>query len=201
MRLVARIDCDCKHLENYFYKLFDVLQKAITEDQNVPLEAQNIDANESQATHHGFAHFIKPDMLMNIYSLVDFWMKEVCDAQKKKNNLRLSYKDIKGKNDLHGYHKYLTKYAELDLNSIQLSYQHLDNLRKVRNQFIHYGGHVLSSKEQDFSGINGIQLCGSLIVIEDSFIRTALDHAKKYLSAVAQAQRRTGTEQPTLEIT
>ena len=78
MTLTARIDDDCRCLNRYFHKLFEVLQVAIAEDQTAPSEAQDIDASESQITHHSFAHFIKPDMLMNTYTLVDFWMKEIC---------------------------------------------------------------------------------------------------------------------------
>jgi hypothetical protein len=187
MTLTALIDCDCKRLNSYFYKLFDVLGEAIAEDQTAPLEAHDIEASESQATYHSFANFIKPDMLMNIYSLVDFWMKEICMYLKSKNNLSLSYKDIKGDHDLQIYQKYLTKYAGLDLNAAQVSYEYLDALRKIRNQFIHSGGHVPSDKEKVLSVINGITLHGSLIVIDNSFVWITLDHAKKYLYAAAQA--------------
>jgi len=189
MILTARIDYDYKCLKSYFHKLFDILQEASAEDQIAPLEGQDIDAVESQATYHNFIHFIKPDMLMNIYSLVDFWMKEICNYQKNKNNLNLSYKDVKRNHDLDAYHKCLTLYAGLDLNAVQISYKQLDDLRKVRNHFIHRGGHIPSDKniEKELSAISGTKLSGSLIVIDDNFIWNTLEHAKKYLSAAAQA--------------
>ena len=187
MTLTARIDHDCKCLDRYFHKLFDLLQEAIIEGQDAPIEIQDADASESQSTYYRVTHFLKPDMIINTYSLVDFWMKEICTYQKSKNNLSLSYKDIKGNHDLHAYQKYLSLYAGLDLNAVQISYKHLDDLRKVRNQFIHGGGHVPNDKEKEFSAINGITLLGSLIVIEDSFIWMTLDHARRYLCASAQA--------------
>jgi len=187
MKLTARIDYDCKCLNRYFEKLFDVLREAIAETRNAPISAQDTDADESQVAYHGFADYIKPDMVINIYNLVDFWMKGICEYQKIKNNLSLGYKDIKGENELDAYQKYLIKYAGLDLTSVQISYKHLDDLRKIRNQIIHNGSHVPSSKEKEFLTINGIRLLSSLIIIDDSFVWVALDHAKTYLYAAAKA--------------
>ncbi len=186
MKLTARIDYDCKCLSRYFEKLFVVLREAVIETQNAPMNGQDADADESQAAYYGFADYIKPDMVINIYSLVDFWMKGICEYQKKKNNLSLGYKDIKGENELHAYQKYLVEYVRLDLTSVQTSYRYLNNLRTIRNQIVHNGSHAPSSKEKDFSNINGIKLFGSLIIIDDSFIWDTLDHAKAYLYAVAK---------------
>ena len=187
MKLTARIDYDCKCLHRYFEKLFDVLQEAVVETQNAPISGQDVDADESQVAYHSFADYIKPDMVVNIYSLVDFWLKGICEYQKKKNELNLAYKDIKGENELHAYQKYLVEYARLDLTSVEISYRYLNNLRIVRNQIIHNGSHVPSGKEKDFLAFNGIKLFGSLIIIDDSFIWDTLDHAKAYLYAVAKA--------------
>ena len=187
MKITARIDYECKCLNRYFEKLFDVLQEAIAETQDAPISGQDADADESQVAYHGFAHYIKPDMVINIYGLVDFWMKGICEYQKIKNNLSLGYEDIKGKSGLHAYQKYLIKYAGLDLASVQISYKHLNDLRTIRNQIIHNGSHVPSNKEKDFLAINGIKLLGSLIIIDNSFIWGTLDHAKAYLYAAAKA--------------
>ncbi len=188
MLLTTRIDYDYKCLKSYFQKLFYVMQQAIEEDQVVPMETQDYYASESQATHYSFTHLVKPDMLMNVYSFIDFWMKEICNYQKNKNNLSLSYKDIKGNNDLDAYQKYLTLYIELDLNKVRDSYKQLDNLRKVRNFLMHRGGHIPNDKEteKELSSIKGINLFGSLIGIEDDFVWDTLDHAKKYLTTAAQ---------------
>lgn len=187
MKLTARINTDCRCMESYFNKLFVLLEEARAEDEAAPIEAHDCGADESQATYHGFSHLIKPDMLMNIYSLVDFWMIEICEYHKKKKNLSLGSRDIKGKNKLQARHKYLSAYAGLNLSTVQVSYKRLDDLRKVRNTFMHGGGHVPSDREGEFSAINGIVLSGSLIGIENTFIWNTLEHAKKYLQAAALA--------------
>jgi hypothetical protein len=106
----------------------------------------------------------------------------------KKGNLTLSYADIKGKNDLHAYHKYLTKYVGLDLAPVASSYQRLQQLREVRNQLIHRGGHVSDDEKviKRISDINGVRLFGSLLVIENAFVWDVLDCAKKYLCTAAK---------------
>lgn len=174
-------------MDSYFHKLFVLLREAQTEDEAAPIEAHDYDANESRATHHGFSHLIKPDMLMNIYSLVDFWMNEICEYHRKKKNLSLSSRDIKGKNKLQARHKYLSAYAGFNLSNVQDSYKQIDDLRNVRNIFMHGGGHVPSNRIAEFSAINGIVLSGSLICIEDSFIWDTLTHDKKYLQAAVLA--------------
>lgn len=187
MMLSAQIDGDCKSLRQYFEKLFEVLAQALKEDRSAPIAAVDVMALESQATYFRISHLIKPDMLINVYSLVDFWLKTICDYQMKKGNLSLSYADIKGKNDLHAYHKYLTKYVGLDLAAVASSYQRLQQLREVRNQLIHRGGHVPDDESviKRISAINGVRLVGSLLVIEKVFVWDVLDCAKKYLCTAA----------------
>ena len=107
MKLTARIDTDCRCMNSYFHKLFVLLREARAEDELAPIEAHDYDADESQATYHGFSHLVKPDMLMNIYSLVDYWINEICEYHRRKQKLSLGRGDIKGKNELQARHKEL----------------------------------------------------------------------------------------------
>lgn len=189
MTMSARIDGDCRSLARYFQRLFELLHESTAENQVAPLEAVDTTALESQETYHRISHLIKPDMLINIYGLVDFWLKEICIYQRRKDNLSLSYSDIKGSDDLNAYHKFLTKYVGLNLRSAAASYARLQELRVVRNQFIHRGGHVPDDDRltKRISAMNGITLTGSLMVIEDSFVWDVLACAKEYLCVAAQA--------------
>lgn len=187
MKITARIDNDFKCLNRYFHKMLDVLNEEVDNTKNAPLIAQDTDAVDSQMAFYGFSHFIKPDMIINIYSFLEFWLKIVCNYQKMKNDLSLSYRDIKGNNDLHCYHKYLTDYVKLNIDSAKISYDKLDILREIRNNIIHSGGHVSVDKEKKFEKIQGVIVAGSLMVFEDDFIFETLEHAKKYLYVAAQA--------------
>lgn len=189
MTMSARIDDDCRSMTRYFQRLFELLRDTTVEEQVAPIEAEDMAALESQKTYHPISHLIKPAMLMNIYGLVDFWLKEICKYQRQKNELSLGYSDIKGNDDLHAYHKYLTKYASLNLTAADVSYERLQDLRVVRNQLIHHGGHVRDDDRliKRISKINGISLPGSLMVIDDSFVWDMSECAKVYLCTAAQA--------------
>lgn len=185
MTILARVDNDYKSLRRYFIKLFEVLQQTRAEDRAAPVETSDAESNESSANHNGISHLVKPDMVINVYSLVDYWMQAICKLHKREKGLNLSHGDIRGNNDLNAYWKYLTRCAELNLDAVQSSYQRLSDLRKVRNRFIHGGGYVPDSQEDKFSRIDGVTLQGSLIIIDDDFIWDTLDHANQYLSAAA----------------
>ncbi len=187
MKLTAQVDDDCKCMERYFHKLLHLLKECQEEEALVPIEPHDANADESLAKYHGFSHLIKPDMVINIYSLVDYWTNQICEHQRKWKNLSLKAKDIKGDGELDARHKYLTKYAALKLDDVKDEYIHLDQLRMVRNKIIHGGGHVNSEEQCKFSAIDGVAISGSLIVINEDFIWSRLGHAKKYLLVAAQA--------------
>lgn len=187
MKLTAQIDMDCKCMDRYFHKLLQLLNESQEEEARAPIEVHDTNSDESQANYHGFSHLIKPDMVINIYSLVDYWMNQICEYQRKWKNLSLKAKDIKGASDLDARHKYLTKYARLNLDGVNDSYKRLDQLRIVRNKFIHSGGHINNEEERKFSAMEGIVISGPLIVIEEKFIWSQLDHSKNYLLAAVQA--------------
>ena len=177
MTITARIDSDFKSLETYFQRLFVLHDELVQQERLFPIVAYDIDAEESQAEHFYASHLIKPDMIIGLSSCFEFWIQKICDFHRLKNNLALSYKDIRGKHDLHTYHKYLTLVAELNLDAVQSSYRRLNDLRKVRNVLVHNGGHVSEEKEHEFSQIEGISVAGTL-VISDEFVRDLLTHAK-----------------------
>ena len=75
----------------------------------------------------------------------------------------------------------------IDLNIVQNSYKQLDNLRIVRNKYIHSGGHVLDENEKaKISAINGGSFASSVILVDDNFIFDSIDHAKTYLFEAAK---------------
>jgi hypothetical protein len=184
MTIIERIEYDVKCLDVYFRKLFTMAAEASLQESSTVATSEE---SESFITPNVTA-FIRFDMVCNVYSLVDFWLPRLCSFHERKSNLVLSYKDIKGASDLNAYHKYLTKVAALSLQNAQPSYDHLDNLRMVRNCDIHDGGHIKDEhKRIKFEQVPGITASGSLVIIADSFVWDSLNHAKVYLCAVAQA--------------
>lgn len=167
--------------------MFTLLEEARKEESQREPGLEDCYSDVSNAKFHGFSHLIRPAMLLNIYSFVEFWLPEVCDYKHRKLNLVLQHKDIKGDNDIHAYHKYLTKYAKLDLSNVRNSYNQLQYLRKIRNSFIHNGGHIPEEKQSEFDGLEEVYFSGTLIVIEDQFIWSCIDHASCYLKTAISA--------------
>jgi len=180
--LVDQITEDSLCLKHYFEKKFVLLAEAKSVEAEMPMVVRDNAAPYNPRVQ--ISHLIKPDMLINIYSLFDYWAKRVCNHKKQTCGLELGWKDIKGNNDLHIYHKYLSKYAGMNLTHLDSEYQGIDNLRKIRNYFIHQGGHVLD--EGELKNIQWVSLNLGVIVIQDEFVWHCLEHARKYLVGIAE---------------
>ena len=77
--------------------------------------------------------------------------------------------------------------ASINLAAVLPNLEQLHALRKVRNCFIHGGGHISAEKLKQISNIKGINIQGSLVMVSNSFIWDSLEHARIYLGAVAVA--------------
>ena len=190
MTIADQIDFDAECLKTYFERLL-VLADELSEIRP-PVPDPNEVANNynaelaKQFVADSVAAFIRPDMACNVYNFVDFYLGQLCAYHRNRKGLALAHKDIRGHNELDAYDKYLTKVALLDLTAVTANLQGLHDLRKVRNFVTHSGAHV-ANDNHGLANINGVTVCGTLIVISDAFIWNALDHARKYLSAVGRA--------------
>ena len=184
MTITERIEYDVQCLDAYFRQLFVMAQNASLQESSTVATSEE----SKYFIAHNVTAFIRPDMVCNIYSLVDFWLAGLCCFHERKGKPSFSHKKNKGESDLGAYHRHLTKNAALSLQGVQPSYDYLDNLRMVRNCDIHNGGHIKDEQQRiKFEQVPGITVLGSLVIIADSFIWESLNHAKAYLCAVAQA--------------
>ena len=191
MKITLQNDSDYKSLKRYFGRLYDLLKEEVESDRIAPLETFDGDADEFAGSYSRISHLIKPDMVINLYGYVDFWASRLCKLHQKRLQLPLNHNDIRGKNGLHTYWKFLTAYCQLTLKDVQKSYSRVDDLRKVRNRLVHEGGFTDENQDNNIEKIRGVRLAGSLIVIEDSFIWDTLEHAKNFLIGVAKARQNT----------
>lgn len=181
MKISAHIDRDYKSLRRYFERLFDLLDEIQSEDQSAPVEAVDAYADRSQESHYRTSHLVIPDMVVNVYSYLEYWLVRVCDKHKEEQGLSLSCRDIKGNNDLHAYRKYLVRYVGADLSQVDTCYQDLQDLRKVRRVIVHKGGHITDQKLDEFKRINGVRINMGLIRLSREFVRSQLKCAHQYL--------------------
>ena len=179
-----QINEDVLCLKHYFEKMFILLEEANSDESKVPIVAR--DSTGPYTPRVQISHLIKPDMLINIYALFDYWIKRLCDNKKEIYNLELGWKDIKGKHNLHTYHKYLTKYVGMSLDGLGCDYQGIDNLRVIRNKIIHHGSHVLDEREGANMNKRGITVTLGTLVICDEFVWSSLEHVGKYLIGITK---------------
>ncbi|PCI41389.1 MAG: hypothetical protein COB46_03810 [Rhodospirillaceae bacterium] len=185
MQRTDLITSDFKSLEIYFHKLFQFHGETLKEEKALPIVVHDNNSGVS-ANSHGISQYIKPGMVIDIYCFVDFSLREICKDQKARNTIDKSFGDLKARNELSRFNKYLTTCAGLNLSEVKKSYDRLHELRNIRNKLIHEGGHIEGDDKDNFSKIKGIEVHCSLIVITDDFIREQLEHAKKYLLAAAK---------------
>ena len=188
MSVSEHIDYDVQFMREYFRQLF-VFAEAAGAKTLVPEFTEGGTSAAFLST--GVSHLVRPDMVCNVYSLVDYWLANLCKHYQQRGRLSVTFDDFRKterkSNDLQRYRKYLTKVASLDLTLAQDSFRHLNALREVRNCLVHSGGHVPEKRRQVIAQIPGIELHMSLVVVSESFIWESLTHASQYLQAVAQA--------------
>jgi hypothetical protein len=76
----------------------------------------------------------------------------------------------------------------MHLDNLSCDYQGIDNLRVIRNKFIHAGGHTFDKNERSkINNIKGVTVDPLItIFIHDEFVWSSLEHVKKYLIGVTK---------------
>ncbi|WP_018277933.1 hypothetical protein WKI13_09185 [Teredinibacter turnerae] len=145
------------------------------------LICEKFDENPEWSYCHGSARY---NAVVDIYGCLEFWLKRICDFRMDKDALKLTHKDIRGKNDLSGLNKYLEKVVRIDMSLVNKQYFQLQSLRQVRNVVIHSGAH---SEEEKVNKIEGVSLAGTLLIISPAFIESSRINAREYLIHAATA--------------
>lgn len=183
MTISDLIESDYQDLKAYFDQLFKLLENTTKKDQSLPLTV----TDNPEHLKHNFSHLIKPDMVINIYSFLEYWLITICNHYQKSQSLSLSHKDIKGKNDLNVYYKYLSQYVGLDLSEVNDDYKKLQQLREIRNILIHNGGYIKQDQAQNILTYKEIELFDDLLIIKEEFIWEMLDKTKYFLLNVTSS--------------
>lgn len=188
MSISERVNYDVQRMREYFSQLIAFAESSAK--SFVPPYSAGDNLSVYQPLN--VTHLVRPDMVCNVYSLLDFWLQELCRYQHQRRTLSLTFSDFKkgdksGTSDLERYRKYFINVAGVDLSAVHPSFQCLDVLRKVRNAFIHRGGHADESVGKVVAKTPGISLQTTLVVVSDRYIFESLDHASQFMQAIVQA--------------
>jgi len=189
MSISERVNDDVQCMREYFSQLI-AFAESFAKAFAPPSAAGD---NTSVYQPLNVTHLVRPDMVCNVYSLLDFWLQELCRYQQQHRTLSMTFSDFKKKDksrtsDLERYRKYISNIAGVDLRAVHPSFKSLDVLREVRIAFIHRGGHAKEKRIRELvTKTPGISLETTLIVVSDRYIFESLDHASQFMQAIAQA--------------
>ena len=190
MKQFRHIDGSYKSLQLYFTKMFQFLDEVEIEEQGYAPLAEDIASNECQQESHVISHLVKPDMIINTYSFLDYWLSRICDCSDPRGGeaqWRKIYK-TREEDDLWCRNRYLSRQLKIDFKSVRKEYDHLQNLRVIRNCLVHNGGHV--TKEEERKAIakhEELYLFHTQIVIGRKYVWESLESAYVYLKCASKA--------------
>lgn len=188
MNITEAIDYDLECVREYCKRLI-AFANASSRDF-IPPKAKS--TRGTQYLPIDVSHLVRPDLISNIYALVDFRLKTLCDHHHKSGKAASSFQEFKrsdkGKtSDLARYKKYLQSEASIDFAPFQDSFKHLDLMRRIRNTYMHHGGHADEDTSRVVAGVHGVTTSASLLVVSDEYISESIDHAAKLLLSIANA--------------
>ena len=138
------------------------------------------------------AHLVRPDLISNMYALLDFRLKTLCEHHHRAGRAAQTFAEFrrndKGRtSDLARYKKYFQTVASIDLQPVQESYKHIDKMRRVRNAYMHSGGYADEETASAIGDVPGVYIAASLLIVTNEYVHASLDHVATYLNAIAQA--------------
>jgi len=87
-----------------------------------------------------FPHAFRSSFLIQIFSFVEFELKEICNHHHDTLKTDIAIADLKGGSDLEKAKTYLSKICKVDINDLQPEWNYLLEIRRVRNTLVHHSG-------------------------------------------------------------
>ena len=103
---------------------------------------------------HEFPNRIRYSSIIQTYSMLEIYLKWLCEKLKKINDFPIGISDLKGNSDLEKGKLYLTKIYNIDFNKLNPEWNFLNDMRKIRNQIIHNNGDFTTKDNEIIRIIN-----------------------------------------------
>lgn len=123
------IDIEWNKLEELEYGSFDAC-----DEENVLNQAFKFD-NE-------FPNRIRYSGIIQTYSLLEYYMKWLCNKLEKIEDSKFSLHDLKGNSDIKKGKLFLSKLYQIDLKKLEPEWTFINDMRIIRNQIIHKNGEI-----------------------------------------------------------
>ena len=186
MSISDLIDYDIECLREYCTRLITFAE---TSPQDF-VSAKSHRTKNLQYLSINIANLVRPDLISNMYALLDFRLKTLCEHHHLAGRAAQTFAEFrrndKGRtSDLARYKKYFQTVSNIDLQPVQESYKHIDKMRRVRNAYMHSGGHADEETASAVKDVPGVLITASLLIVTSEYVHASLDHVATYLNAIA----------------
>ncbi|WP_411768114.1 hypothetical protein [Winogradskyella sp. A3E31] len=126
-----------------------------TDEWNVAMENLEDElASDGFKFDHEFPNRIRYSSIIQTYSMLEVYLKWLCESLKKINNFPIGLTDLKGNSDLEKGKLYLKRIYKVDFNKLNPEWKFLNDMRKIRNQIIHKNGDFTTKDTEIIKIIN-----------------------------------------------
>ncbi|MEQ8416829.1 MAG: hypothetical protein RIB71_20270 [Imperialibacter sp.] len=110
-----------------------------------------------------FPHSFRSSLVIQIFSFLEFELKNICKYHSSFNNSDFSITDLKGNSDVEKAKIYLTKGAKIDFKQLNPEWPFIDCVRIIRNLLVHHQGIIVADnpdflKIKEFAENNDLEL-------------------------------------------
>ncbi|WP_316805322.1 hypothetical protein [Pedobacter nototheniae] len=99
-------------------------------------------ASEYMKLDYYFPHNFRASFLIQIFSFIEYELKQICNHHHHLLATDISISDLKGSSDLDKANLYLKKVCKINFNNLQPEWNYLNSVRKIRNRLVHHQGTI-----------------------------------------------------------
>ena len=111
---------------------------------------------------HEFTNRIRFSSIIQTYSMLEVYLKWLCERLRKINHNPFGIADLKGNSDLEKGKLYLKRVYNLDFSKLEPEWSFLNDMKKIRNQIIHNNGEFQTKDKEIVRIIEKIELLGRM---------------------------------------
>lgn len=98
--------------------------------------------------HKLFPSYTFNSLLVNQYSLIERWLRKLCEVYQSKSHSKIKLSDIYG-SDVEKCKRYLNLVAEIDFKDFEKEWNRIKFVEKLRHNVIHNASQIPKIKESD----------------------------------------------------
>lgn len=123
-----------------FYKTCDLesLEKIKIENEDYYYHLTDVMSERWQEITVAYPHNFRASFLTQIYSGIESELRKICEHYHRKEKTSKSADELKAKNDIARYAKFLKTQAGVNFNALKDDWAYIGFIRKIRNLIIHH---------------------------------------------------------------